>query len=270
MLEFTLRLAANRCFSNSTHDVPPFCYAPLFSADAASKQRVMSQMRLHSTILFGLENIASTSPAAASLLRDLEELMCPAVRVLYLCFERDKWRPSSPSGKRVLSTMLSVLPDTKCVEDTHQHLRDLQRQGRSLVSSKVSRTRACVDCGVIEGRVVEHKKVQKEEFLHKYRNKFPSVAGRFKVITYIALGLIDCAFRKTLKNTQQHKTQPSGKHKNKLKHNNTTKQTPKQHEHKQHTRTAQQTTHHTTKDKQQKQCTTAKHMEPYLGRCAFG
>ena len=52
---------------------------------------------------------------------DLEELLPASVRLLFLLFERDQWSATSGPGRAALETMLCGLPDTKCVEDTHQH-----------------------------------------------------------------------------------------------------------------------------------------------------
>ncbi len=85
----------------------------------------MSTMKTHWTALTRVENVATQSQAAAMIKEDLEELFSPAVRVMFILFEKDKWRASSVAGRRALATMLAGLPDTKCVEDTHQHFRDL-------------------------------------------------------------------------------------------------------------------------------------------------
>lgn len=87
----------------------------------------MSPLRRLSA-LRSLKAVAHTVPAVYALLMCMSDVFCPSVRILFLAFERDRWRHNSRSGRRHLATMLLTLPDTKVVEDTHQHLRDLQRR----------------------------------------------------------------------------------------------------------------------------------------------
>ena len=101
----------------------------------------------------------------------MQDLFPPSVRLMISLFETDNWRPSSKAGRHALHTMLAGLPDTKCVEDAHQHLRDLQRKQRALASSKVCRTRACYLSPVLSGRGIPHRIVDKAFFVSKFRTK---------------------------------------------------------------------------------------------------
>ena len=157
VLEFALRLAANRSWSNLVYETPPYIYSGIFSSRETRKATDMRQMRADAKLLFDLESISHASPSARTLLGIIEDVFCPAVRVLLLAFERDHFRSSSRAGRSVLATMIITLPDSRCVEETHQHLRDLQRHSRSLVSAKITRARACVFSGVLEGRGINHE-----------------------------------------------------------------------------------------------------------------
>ena len=136
-------------------------------------------MRADAKLLFDLESISHVSPSAQTLLDIIEDAFCPAVRVLLLAFERDHFQSSSRAGRSVLATMIITLPDSRCVEETHQHLRDLQRHSRSLVSAKITRARACVFSGVLEGRGINHERVTKSEFVIAFKQKVPRMAKRF-------------------------------------------------------------------------------------------
>jgi hypothetical protein len=63
------------------------------------------------------------------------------------------------------------MPDSKSVEDTHQHLRDLQRKGRSFSSSRICRHRACVASGTLEERSIQHIKTSKDGFPRKLQEE---------------------------------------------------------------------------------------------------
>ena len=147
---FVGRLVANRAFSNLLYEGPPFSYVGVFSSKADVKREAMLAMRKDAELLFQIETIRHIVPCVQELLDEMLDIFCPAVRILYITFERDKWSSSSADGRRHLASMLKVIPDTKIVEDAHQHLRDLQRRSRTLVSSKVERHRACVNSGVLE------------------------------------------------------------------------------------------------------------------------
>ena len=169
--DFTGRLTANRCWSNAVYDAPPFSYVDVLTNRVEAQRRGMMRMQQDAAMLWALEAMRFTTPAAATLLDAIQELVPPAIRLLYLTFERDGWKAESRAGRRILNTMLLILPDQKCVEDTHQHLRDLQRQGRSLISSHVSRFRACYDSGVLEQRGIPHKMVSKSTFVRNFKKR---------------------------------------------------------------------------------------------------
>lgn len=171
LLDFTLRLCGNRCFANAVHDVPPLCYAAALSSDAAVREVAMGRMKTDWAMVTSLEHAGARNESSSTALADVSDILSPPVRLMFICYERDKWNSRSLAGRRVLRAMVGGLPDTKVVEDTHQHLRDLQRRGRSLVSSKVARSRACVFSGVLEQRSVPHRTVEKRDFLAGWKKK---------------------------------------------------------------------------------------------------
>jgi len=50
----------------------------------------------------------------------------------------------SPGLKTYVTDMFKGLPDTNVIEDTHQKLRDLQRENRNFVSNRVKRMFSCM------------------------------------------------------------------------------------------------------------------------------
>ena len=158
---------------------PPFSYGGILSTSADIKHAAIEDMRRDTTILHGLESIAHTVPGVSMWVDDCKELICVSVRALYAAFERDKFRCTSPDGRRHLATLLLVLPDTTIVENLHQHCRDLNRQCRRMMISKVARARACVDSGVLERHQIGHKKVTREQFISNFRVRDKKIAWRF-------------------------------------------------------------------------------------------
>ena len=78
-----------------------------------------------------------------------------AIRLLYLMAEDHDWQPV-PELQRFCRDMFKGFPDTKVVEDTHQKLRDLARDNRNFVRTRVKRMFSCMTSGNLESR---HTKV---------------------------------------------------------------------------------------------------------------
>ncbi len=179
LADFTCKLNANRAWSMWQFEAPPYAYAGLLSQHEDRKVAAMARLRADHDHLQKLELLAHRLPEAKELLDDVRDIFCTPVRLLYACYERDKYRVDSLSAKRQLASMLLVIPDTKSVEDVHQNLRDLQRAGRHMVSSKVNRTRAAIHSGVLESRGIPHRKVTKAEFVARFRERPPSQRKHF-------------------------------------------------------------------------------------------
>ena len=174
LLEFVVALIGNRAFANMAHDAPPFCYADVFHPSPAAKDGVMLTMKADWELLVAFETRRHDNDVAQDVFSDVAELVPPAVRLMYIAFHEDRWQASSPSGRRILNCLLGGMPDSKSVEDTHQHLRDLQRKGRSLSSSRICRHRACVASGTLEERSIQHIKTSKRDFLANFTKKTPA------------------------------------------------------------------------------------------------
>ena len=71
-----------------------------------------------------------------------------AIRMLYMMAEAANWQLTDTLQKYVRD-MFQGIPDTKVIEDTHQHLRDLARDNRNFVSSRVKRMFACLTSNVM-------------------------------------------------------------------------------------------------------------------------
>jgi hypothetical protein len=78
-----------------------------------------------------------------------------AIRILFLMAEAHDWK-ITPVLQRYVTDMFQGLPDTKVIEDTHQKLRDLSRENKNFVSSRVKRMFSCMQSGKLEAR---HSKV---------------------------------------------------------------------------------------------------------------
>lgn len=165
LLDFLTHLMANRAFSGMPHDGPPLCYAALLGDDLDAKLAAVSMMKSDWQVLVAFENARHSSLIARDVFTDLEEVIPPAVRLLFLAFEAAGWRADAAAGLRILRCMVGGLPDSKLVEDTHQHLRDLGRANRNNVSSKTARSRACLVSNTLEERSVQHRRITEADFI---------------------------------------------------------------------------------------------------------
>jgi hypothetical protein len=55
---------------------------------------------------------------------------------------------------KLMDALLDILGDSKCIEDTHAHLRYLAAKAKNSVSGRASRFHACINSKVLEGRGV--------------------------------------------------------------------------------------------------------------------
>lgn len=149
VLDFAILLSRNLVSSFFQYEAPPYSYAGVFSSSPSSKAEAMDRMKRDANAMYLVESLVHKHPSLRRLVDDVKDVICLPVRICWAAFERDKYNSLSTCGRRHLTTMLNALPDASVVEDQHQHLRDLQRQQRSYVSSKVRRYAACIDSGSV-------------------------------------------------------------------------------------------------------------------------
>ena len=91
---------------------------------------------------------------AKFLLKDLSWTQKKCIRLLCLLFERDGWTVFSNAAQRYLRALLYTPWDNKMLEDVHNYLRDLYRQGRANLNSPMSRSNAAIHSKRIEERSI--------------------------------------------------------------------------------------------------------------------
>ena len=73
-------------------------------------------------------------------------------RLLFLLAESEGWQLPAAKTKELLKNVHQKLPDTKVIEDMHQHIRDKSRLQRYKKVSRPSRMQSCIESGVLEER----------------------------------------------------------------------------------------------------------------------
>ena len=168
-------------FQMPTHtaEAPPYLYAGILSTNNALQQRSIADMKFDNERLHGLERLSRTCPMIKMWCDVVEDLISACIRILFASFERDKFRCASIDGRKHLTTMLWVLPDSVIAENLRQRCRDLSRQCRRLVASRIARARACIHSGVLEHRDIKHTKVSKAQYVAAFRTGRQKISWRF-------------------------------------------------------------------------------------------
>lgn len=118
-LNLTWHLLARRAWSMAKYSAPPDAYAQIGSRDPGCSASAVEAMRQDWDRLLVLEQRALDCPDAKELLEDIHFAAWSPIRLLFMFFQRDQWRPNSLAGRKLLRGLLYALPDSKIVEDPH-------------------------------------------------------------------------------------------------------------------------------------------------------
>lgn len=119
---FSVELLGLRCATYSRYCTPPFCYVG--SLDDDPLQQVQARRLMVSDLQWLLRLEGSSSAAEGqNLASDLRLTLDACTRLACMC----QWNNLQETASALLRTMLCTLPDSKCVEDSHQVVRVAQR-----------------------------------------------------------------------------------------------------------------------------------------------
>lgn len=117
-----------------------------------------------------VEQAAADSKTNPRILESLKLVITPVVRMMFLLFEADGFRPSSRGGIEWMSGMLRCLPDSKLIEDIHGILRlqgKAQKNKRQTVHQMME---LMISSNALEGRAIGHfPKVDRDTFLSDFK-----------------------------------------------------------------------------------------------------
>lgn len=119
---FVVELLGRRCATYSRYGTPPFCYVGSLGSNEQKQHEARSQMVLELRWLLQLES-SSSAAEGQNLAWDLRLTFDTCTRLACMC----QWNGFSEKASALLRTMLCTLPDSKCVEDSHQVVRLAQR-----------------------------------------------------------------------------------------------------------------------------------------------
>lgn len=124
------------------------------SEDINEAQDALDTMKADWKALLLAESAYAMHPASCKAVEAMRWRHFKAIRLLFLMAEELEW-VVKPELQQFIRDMFQGLPDTKVIEDTHQRLRDLARQNRNFVSSRVKRMFSCMTSGMLEPRHVK-------------------------------------------------------------------------------------------------------------------
>jgi hypothetical protein len=154
------------------YESPPYAYAGVCSEAPHVCQETAQVMQKDAEMLFDFEHLVHLGqPAVARILDAAAEIFSPATRITYATFERDLWKPDSLGGCRHVKTLIKTLPDSKCIEDGHGKLRDLERNQKASRVSRLLRSSTLTKSGILERRLTPNNvvKCHKAAFIKNMR-----------------------------------------------------------------------------------------------------
>jgi hypothetical protein len=168
--DFTLTLMGSTAWSNwQAYMEFPVRYAGLVSSNHANRAGAMSKMRSDWDMLMKFESRASVNMEVSEVLSAVPWTSFKVFRLVCMVFERGAWNPDYKPGQELMRALLQKLPDSRVTEEVHAFLRELQRESKDNVSTRMARMQACRASGVLEKRGFKAVDASRADFVAKYR-----------------------------------------------------------------------------------------------------
>ena len=148
---------------------PPIKYASILHQSDAMRSVCAEKMRRDWDAILRLEADSVTEASAKEVAENAQLMVPEAARLAFMLFERGHFDPCFAPFQSYMRALLDVLPDSRIVEQTHQHLRKMENENANNVSSRLARQNACVFSGVLQERGLPAVTLQEEEFCCRMR-----------------------------------------------------------------------------------------------------
>jgi hypothetical protein len=152
MVDFMLLLISNRAMSMVAREVePPGRYAQLHSTVPTEVEQTLALVKKDWAQLLEAEQAYAIAPDSCTVMDAILWRLCLPIRALMLALDSCDYDLESDVGVEallLLNAILDTLGDSKCIEDTHAHLRYLAAKAKNEVSSRASRFHACITSSV--------------------------------------------------------------------------------------------------------------------------
>ncbi len=158
MWNYVVSLLKKRSSSLSKHQCPPEAYCTILHGNDDALQLLLSDWKLLSLV--------EQSPVAQEIADDLRATVSRPTRWLYQLFEQGHQR----EGVELLRNLMSVMPDTKVIEDIHQRIRLASKQNANQKQTRIEIQNCILNSGVFAQRGVPHTaELDKASFMSRWK-----------------------------------------------------------------------------------------------------
>ena len=165
-IDLGLALMAERAWSSiASYGTPPLKYANVLHENEETRLNSAETMRRDWLSVLALERDAHKSIDAHGVCNDCAYMLPSVVRLMFMLFERGEFRPCYAPFRDYMVELVRVLPDSRIVEQTHQHLRAMEHDNPNMTTSLAARQNACTFSGVLDERGIPDVRLTEEEFI---------------------------------------------------------------------------------------------------------
>ena len=162
LFHYVLGLVERRSSSLSKYSCPPEMYSPLLSANEEDAQTTLDVLMGDWQSFLKVQQSSGNQLLSA----DLQSSVDPPVRLVYQLCEVGR----HDAAKRILRSLLHVLPDTKFIEDIHGKVRNDARLNANKRQTFAQIQQVVRDSDAFESRGIHHPaKVDKSVFQNRWK-----------------------------------------------------------------------------------------------------
>ena len=172
MHEGALAVVGQRAWSFAVrYGSPPETFVGMLSSSAHDTLAASTLMKSNWRRVLKLEQLRHEVCDAKTLWQAVAPVVGHMpVRMLFILYERDRFKHDSVAGKRLLYGLLKVFADNKIVEDIHGKLRLAAKANANTLMTYSHMQDVVNASGVLEARKIEHRAVvTKSIFLRKFK-----------------------------------------------------------------------------------------------------
>ena len=158
MWNYVVSLLKKRSGSLSKHQTPPEAYCTILNGNDEALQLLLSDWKLLCLV--------EQSPNAQEIADDLRATVSKPTRWMYQLFEQGHQR----EGVDLLRNLMTVMPDTKLIEDIHKEVRVAAKQNANQKQSRIEIQNCILHSGVFAQRGVPHTaELDKVSFVSRWK-----------------------------------------------------------------------------------------------------
>ena len=158
MWNYVVSLLKKRSGSLSKHQTPPEAYCTILNGNDEALQLLLSDWKLLCLV--------EQSPNAQEIANDLRATVSKPTRWMFQLFEQGHQR----EGVALLRNLMTVMPDTKVIEDIHKEIRVAAKQNANQKQSRLEIQNCILNSGVLAQRGIPHTaELDKVSFMSRWK-----------------------------------------------------------------------------------------------------